>query len=136
MMVQRELRVIPKGWQHPDHKGLFPAERFPSTPEALAKWCEDYEEPEGPDQASYMPSVAGLAPEQTEIMAYETVSEGGPISPAFPNSPEGRMQLVKWLAENEDIMGQQVDGETWAAILFTDALALSDVHTGAIEIEG
>ena len=92
-IANREVRVIPKGWQHPkDARG----KHVPLLPED-------------------MPDAMG----ETEIAAYETTSEGTPISPAFPNTPEGRLALVNHCAERETTFGDHgADAEAWAAILF------------------
>lgn len=106
-MCNRELRVIPKGWQHPPKKPLL---------------------------LKQMPSVDGLAPEATEIRAYETTSEGTPISPAFPNSPEGRFALVQFCTENcSTFADMKTDVEAWAAILFGDGCALVSFE-GRVEV--
>lgn len=92
----RELRMIPKGWLHPEGTG----KPRPLLPED-------------------MPDVAGLAPEETEIVAYEAVSEGTPISPPFPNTPEGRLRLVEYCARHCTTWGDHKGGaEAWAALLF------------------
>jgi len=99
----REVRVIPAGWQHPlDSAGrLVPL--FPSQ----------------------MPSVDGLT--VTEIVAYETTSEGTPISPAFPNTLAGRLDLVRYCAEHRTTFGSfKADAEAWAAILFGEGATVSE----------
>ncbi len=92
-VVSREVRVIPRGWQHPrDGKGR-------PTPMFRAD----------------MPAASG----ESDIVAYETVSEGTPISPAFPGTPEGRLALASYCAENCMTFGDyRTDAEAWAAILF------------------
>jgi hypothetical protein len=73
-----------------------------------------------------MPSAAGLAPEETEIAAYETVSEGTPISPPFPNSPEGRLALVEYCSLHCATWGHNTGGaEAWAALLFGTGAAVT-----------
>jgi hypothetical protein len=112
----REVRVIPRGWQHPKdgrgrHEPLLPAgytfedgEVFPT-----------------------MPELSGLAPEQTEIAAYECVSEGTPISPAFPNSDAGRLALVRYCAAHcTTFADHRADAEAWAAVLFGNAAVAID----------
>lgn len=91
----REVRIFPKGWQHPRnaqgrHTPLLPA---------------DYVFDSDQDRAAVMPDARGLATDATEIATYEAVSEGTPISPAFPNSPEGRLALVNYCAEHETTFG-------------------------------
>jgi hypothetical protein len=113
IMGSREVRVIPKGWQHPrDARGRH-------VPLLPADYVFDDEQ-----DAAYptMPSVHALRDDATEIMAYETVSEGTPVSPAFPTSAAGRMALVTWCAEHATTFGDhRADGEAWAALLFGDA---------------
>ncbi len=99
----RELRTIRKGWLHPEGAG----KPRPLLPED-------------------MPDVAGLAPEETEIVAYETVSEGTPISPPFPNTLEGQLRLVEYCAEHCTTWGDYKGGaEAWAALLFGEHTAVS-----------
>ncbi len=122
----RELRVIPRGWQHPrDERGrlvpLLPSDGYPRTPEA--KRAYRIEMGHAAARAAYMPDATGRA----EIMAYETTSEGTPISPAFPDTPEGRRQLIAWCAENATTYGDSRTGvEGWAALLFGDAAVALD----------
>lgn len=102
-MGGRELRTIPKGWLHPEDA---------RNPRPLL-----------PEQ---MPNVTGLAPEETEIVAYEAGSEGTPISPAFPNTPEGRLRLVAYCARHCTTWGDHKGGvEAWAAILFGEHTAVT-----------
>ncbi|MBI5284962.1 MAG: hypothetical protein HY874_07695 [Chloroflexi bacterium] len=104
----REVRQIPKGWQHPKdaagkHIPLLPA---------------DYTF----DDAEHAAGAAGLMPTpgtSAEIAAYETTTEGTPISPPFPNTPEGRRALVAYCAEHAFVFGhRRAGGEAWAAVLF------------------
>ena len=106
-ICSREVRVIPKGWQHPEGRALLPEQ---------------------------MPGVSGE--DETEIIAYETVSEGTPISPAFPNTPAGRPDLVRHCSAHCTTFGKhRADGEAWAAILFGEgaAVVLAD---GSVEVAG
>ncbi len=91
--ANREVRTIPARWEHPqDERGRY-VPLFPAQ----------------------MPAVGGAA----EIMAYETTSEGTPISPAFPATPAGRLQLVRYCAEHATTFGKHRSGEeAWAAIPF------------------
>ena len=126
----KEVRVIPKGWKHPQdergrHRPLLSADRWPSTAEAQHQWMMEYETEQPPDPEQFMPSARGLPVEATEIVAYETTSEGTPISPGFPNTPEGRLELVNYCAEHCTTFGQHTaDPEAWAAILFGDGTAV------------
>jgi hypothetical protein len=114
----REVRRVPADWQHPkDECGNFDPlfdgvefeQRAKVWDEEAAKWAsgwrpdccsEDkhgmsYEEWEGerPKAENYMPVWSES--ERTHYMAYETVTEGTPISPAFA-TPE---ELALWLAD-------------------------------------
>ena len=107
MMVSRGLRTVPKGWRD-----------------------------ESPTFDEDMPDISELSKDKQEIVAYETVSEGTPISPNFPNTQQGKLDLVAWLAEHEPILGEPINGETWAGILFGKGggAALMDIHTKRIEM--
>lgn len=111
----REVRRIPKGWQHPrDDRGRH-------EPLLRANYVFDSEAHRA-ECGGTMPSTDGLAPEQCEIAAYEAVSEGTPISPAFPDTAEGRLALVRYCAEHcTTFADNRADGEAWAAILLGDA---------------
>ena len=103
----REIREIPKGWQHPkDARGkyvpLLPADHIFADEE----------------KRETMPRATG----ETEIMAYEATTEGTPISSAFPNTPQGKLGLVTYCAAHATTFGDhRADAEAWAAILFGDA---------------
>ena len=122
-VCNREVRWIPKGWQHPcdargryvpllpngygDANGLLPEERIMGE----------------------MPTTTGPARiKGLEIMAYETTTEGTPVSPAFTDTPDGRLALVRYCAEHATTFGDsRADAETWAGILFGDgALVTAD----------
>jgi hypothetical protein len=92
-VANREIRRVPRGWQHPVGADGKPVPMF----------AEDMPEPG----------------EGAEIMAYETTTEGTPISPAFPDTPDGRLALVNHCAEHATTFGRHRAGaEAWAAILF------------------
>ncbi len=123
----REVRRVPKNWQHPKQKDgsyypLFDGnfkEAFAEWMEGWEKWqlglCEQYGKGDkwGPAdpadrQMTYterecrIPSPDDYMPEwtdeqKTHVMMYETCSEGTPISPAF-ETPE---EMARWLADND-----------------------------------
>jgi hypothetical protein len=131
-IANREVRRIPRGWQHPkDAEGRY--EPLFERAYCLRRLAEL--EPGEPGQVGAMPDVTGLATDETEIMAYETTSEGTPISPAFPDTPEGRVALVRYCAEHATTFGDfRADAEAWAGILFTDHVVLVDGKDGSIRI--
>jgi hypothetical protein len=108
----REVREVPQDWEHPrDAQGRF----VPLFPFGYS--FDDAE------SAPTMPDPGATH----EIMAYETVSEGTPISPAFPNTPDGRLELLRYCAEHCYTFGKNTaDAEAWAAILFGDAAVALD----------
>ena len=107
--TNRELRMVPPGWEHPRdrdgrHLPLFSGDQYAEDlleyeqakqdwkdrgrPGALSEWCPK------PRKDAYMPA---FDPDKaTKLMAYLTVSEGTPMSPAFDTPAE----LAKWLHEN------------------------------------
>jgi hypothetical protein len=132
--ANREVRPIPGGWQHPrDVQGRFrpllPAdERPPTAREARRRWFAETGAVLLKDEDElFMPVVEGLSPAATEIAAYETTSEGTPISPPFANTPEGRLAVANWCAVHCTTFGDnRADAETWAAILFGDGAWVSE----------
>jgi hypothetical protein len=108
-----EAREVPAGWQHPkDEHDTF----SPLLPYGYAG--DDSEILVTPENT--MPPTPWVG--EIEIMAYEICTEGTPISPAFPNTRAGKLDLCNWCAANEKLLGKHpVDGEAWAAILFGDA---------------
>jgi len=122
-VCNREVRWIPRGWQHPrDAKGRY----VPLLPNG-------YSDANGllPEERimGEMPATTGpVRNKGLEIAAYETTTEGTPITPAFPDTPEGRLALVRHCAEHATTFGDnRADDETWAGILFGDgALVTAD----------
>ena len=127
----REVRWIPRGWQHPkDASGRY----VPLLPNG---YCDaNGFTAEERARAPEMPATTGpVSAQGLEIAAYETTTEGTPISPAFADTPEGRLALVSWCAERETTFGSfKADGETWAAILFTNRVVTVDGGNGSIRI--
>lgn len=105
-IINRELRKVPKGWR--DESALLPDE---------------------------MPDVSGILEENLELIAYETTSEGTPISPNFPNTYEGRLALVAYCTEHCSTFANiKADGEAWAGLLFGDASGVTDIQSGQTEL--
>ncbi|KKM81650.1 hypothetical protein LCGC14_1327640 [marine sediment metagenome] len=107
-LCNREVRVVPKGW----------------VLSKMATLSED------------MPDVSGLSKEDTQLVAYETTSEGAAISPPFDNSPEGKYALVQYCTEHcSTFADMKTSAEAWAAILFGEGCAY--VHMdGRVEVSG
>ena len=135
-MVNRELRIIPKGWVHPTD-GV----KATGEPRYIGLLSRDYlssgdgdDDEEPITEADCMPDVTGLRDDETEIAAYETTSDGTPMSPPFPNDGAGRLALVAWCTENATTFGPyKADGDTWAAILFGNTVAMT-MSSGATEV--
>jgi hypothetical protein len=133
--INRELRAVPLTWEHPrDERGAFDP-LFKRSGLTEADIAEDLAE--GKSRAAiegaYMPDFSHVPPEQMGIQAYETTSEGTPISPVFPDSPEGRYQLVAYCADHETVFaGATASEREWAHVLFGGELAAVDLHTGTI----
>lgn len=101
----REVRRVPAGWRHPrDERGrLVPLLPFGYPAEDAG--------------AQTMPAPIG----ELEVVAYEAVSEGTPISLAFPDTLQGHLDLVNYCAEYcTTFDDHRAGGEAWAAILFGD----------------
>lgn len=121
----REIRRVPKDWQHPKRKNgefipLFEGRNITTEQqkwdEGAAKWAEGlrndwnggWKALEDDERGMTFEDWYGGRPiaddympewpeeECTHMMMYETTSEGTPISPAF-ETPE---ELARWLADN------------------------------------
>lgn len=116
----REVRRVPKDWQHPKKHGY--TDRYqPMFDEpfatAMREWIKNWEAWERGERPEYCtgesrdlpywewdsgpPDPAYYRPDwpeetRTHLMMYEDTSEGTPISPAF-ETPE---ELARWLADN------------------------------------
>ena len=138
--VNRESRRVPLNWEHPrNEKGQFIglSDHSRLTEESISEWLS--EEPglnRDKIESWHMPDFSNIPEEQMGICAYETTSEGTPISPVFPDSLEGRFELAQYCMENATVFGSQKcpDIEGWRAILFDKDLALLNMAEGTIEI--
>jgi len=119
----REIRKVPKGWQHPvDKRGHYKSMYDTDYPTAVAEWlagldawrrgdeilpdgtpaaqakdgCEFYWEYYGgpPDRDTCRPAFEG---EADCYQIYETVTEGTPVSPVF----ESLNDLESWLVHTQ-----------------------------------
>lgn len=113
----REVREIPRGWQHPkDARGRH----VPLLP--FGYQVDDELAP----AARMMPPPLG----DIDIAAYETTTEGTPISPGFPNTAEGRRDLIAYCVEHETVFGDAHAGfEAWAAVLFGEGATVDGQGT-------
>lgn len=117
-LVNVEVRPVPAGWRHPEDARGRP---LPLVSRAYWNACEPGSDDRASCAGAVMPDTAGLPPEKICIAAYETISEGTPISPTFPDTLDGRMLLAIWCARNRTIAaGVRAVPSTWAAALFTD----------------
>ena len=61
---------------------------------------------------THLPKPVG----EVEIMVYEICTEGTPVTPAFPDTPEGRLAMLAYCAEEVTTLGRYKTGvEGWAA---------------------
>ena len=93
-IASREVRVFSAGWEHPrDAAGDFVP--LLANPDARSRQRSDRDH------------------------GIRDRAEGTPISPAFSNTREGRLDLVRWCADHSTTLGEHRAGaEAWAAILF------------------
>jgi hypothetical protein len=124
--MSREVRKVPKDWQHPKSEDgkfipLFDGKALRRLQEEWdiheAKWKEglrddwrgEWKAREGDEKSMSFEEWFGPRPspenympdwpdeERTHLMMYESTSEGTPISPAF-ETPE---ELARWLTDND-----------------------------------
>jgi len=115
--MSREIRKVPSGWEHPkDSEGIYIPMFDETYDDAAQKWLqrlmawESGNDPDRnrrnsgciryfwdwdggpPDQDSFRPTFKS---EPTHLQIYETVSEGTPISPIFPDKDT----MILWLID-------------------------------------
>ena len=141
----REVRRVPKDWQHPkDDRGRYIPMFDSSYAAAAAEWEEEYAqwckgfvraygkaekwEPRDPQYASMRfeewhgrrPTPGDYMPdwpesERTHLQMYEDTSEGTPISPVMETAEE----LARWLADNNASAfgGMTATYDQWLAMI-------------------
>lgn len=137
--ASRSLRRVPLDWEHPkDDRGnyipLFDRSTYPRYTEEEVQEMLDEGDISSPEDLkdSYAPDFSNVPPEKMGICAYEDTSEGTPISPVFPDTPEGMYELVRYCAENRHVFAHiKSDVEGWAAIFWGNALV--DPYRGVVE---
>jgi len=137
----REVRQVPLDWRHPkDEDGnytpLVDRKEYSNNEEEMRDLREDYNltSQEELDKL-FMPDFSKVPMEEMGICAYESTTEGTPISPVFPNTPEGRFELAKHCMESETVFANYKSGiEAWCVILFGEGLALVDMKDGRVEM--
>lgn len=129
----REIRKVPPNWEHPKQEGQYDGRLQPmydktfataaqEWKDKFAKWevgerpdyCTDesrnleYWEWDGepPDRAYYRPWTSA---EATWIQAWETVSEGTPVTPPFATAVE----LIDYLITHGDFWDQNRGDGPW-----------------------
>lgn len=134
-IVNREIRRVPLDWEHPrdEHGEPIPLlKRDHYTAADIRELIQEgrrLEEIEG----WLMPDFSGTPEKRMGICAYETTSEGLPISSVFPDTPEGRWALVHYCAQFQTVFAdRRVNPEAWAELLFGDSLAVVDAESGRV----
>lgn len=144
MTPTRELRHVPIGWVHPkdgeDYRPLYPyIHREPQFEHlGMRGEREAFEE----EKHFMMPDISNLAPEQIGIATYENRTDGTPITPTFPNTPQGRFDLLKYCVGNVpitqgfgNVKPKMGDIAEWGAVLFGEDV-LIDAKTGKVKLLG
>jgi hypothetical protein len=66
-------------------------------------------------------------PEGPGFQLWQSISEGGPVSPVFASAEE----LAGWLAENYEVVGNRYDSDSWMKVLDGEASAF-EVGSGQL----
>lgn len=127
----REIRRVPKGWEHPrDEQGRFISLHDQTYEDAAQEWWDaalkwqlgdvaksenkyrkeypwywDWSSPP-PTKESYRPAFTAPA---DHFQIYETVSEGSPVSPVF----ESKEAMIAWMTQPIDRSSEYNVGEDW-----------------------
>lgn len=136
--VNREIRYVPLTWAHACDATGHPiplSDRRDLSDERVAELLADGAYASRADiEDGNMPDFLQVPAGQMGIQAYETATEGTPISPVFPDTPDGRSALVRYCADHETVFGPYTATVTeWAAILFGGDQMAVNLDTGTIE---
>ena len=119
--MARAIKFVPLDWDHPKDKNGNYVRLIRRDP-------EDKEKTDG-----YMPDFSDVPDGQIGICAYNT-TENVPISPVYPDTPEGRLKLLDHCSRTQTVWNTyRADGETWAGILFSRRVLYIDTQTRRIE---
>jgi hypothetical protein len=132
-IVNREIRRVPLDWEHPrDERGAYiPLHECPDPEELDELRGQGLTRDEFTE--NFMPDFSQVPERELGLQAYETTSEGLPISPVFPNTPEGRWALVHYCSQFATVFAdRRLNPEAWAELLFGDSLAVVDAETGRV----
>lgn len=152
--MSREIRRVPKTWQHPvewvdvpvwsgdvpsrpemRYRPMFPHEKYA---EHLADYHadrltypEDIDE-EPPDPTRYAPDFSEVPEEEMGYCLYETTSEGTPKTPVFDTVEE----VARWAADHHvtSFASRTATYEEWLTALTGPSWGLSAVYTPATGI--
>ncbi len=154
MLLSREVRRVPLDYEPPQDERGHPRPVFDRFyGDALAEWeagkrrWDTGEDPdrrarnysweewvgEKPDPDFYLPGVAWPEGAVIGIRMYETVTEGTPISRAYPDTEEGRTAMAAELASANTSITSGMTAAEWRQII-DGGLGVKDIHTGEFEI--
>lgn len=135
VLPTRKVRRVPFGWKHPQvgdmYLPLLPAEWLDE--EAWAEWGQDHPDPSPTEllefESRYMPDFQGVPDALMGLAVYETTTEGTPVTPIFPDTPEGRFGLVDYCRRRVPVFGDQLSDslEEWCRLLFGPEAELDSV---------
>jgi hypothetical protein len=74
-------------------------------------------------------------PTGDHIQLWETVSDGGPLSPVFPDSPSGRLALASWMTENGTSIESTLTQDEWLRLMAAESY-VTEIATGALQTAG
>lgn len=74
-------------------------------------------------------------PTGDHIQLWQTVSEGGPVSPVFPDDAAGRRDLARWMVANDTSIHRNLTEEDWLRVMGAEFFA-TEVGSGELVIPG
>ena len=126
--AHRGIRRVPLGWEHPkDENGhyipLFDAAASSGGQynfDNVAELVEDGDLRLGERMEPwYMPGFGDIPEEEMGICLYETTTEGTPLTPIFPDTPEGQKDLAAYASEYATAYADwELSTQQWEARLF------------------
>ncbi len=134
--INPEIRRVPLDWEHPtDERGHpVPLERrdlWYTDAELRELYAEGYTLEDL--ESRFMPDFSTVPADRMGLRAYETTTEGTPMTPAFVDTPEGRWALIHCCATNVSTFADHLtSARAWAELLFGSRATLN-LTTGRLE---
>ncbi|MDB5161457.1 MAG: hypothetical protein JWO96_837 [Candidatus Saccharibacteria bacterium] len=121
-----KIRRVPLNWKHPKDSNGYHIPLYDSREAGGYTISELEEEIEAAHITSdyfaerYMPAFGDVPEEEMGICLYDTVVEGVPLTPVYPDTPQGCKDLASYASEYVATVSDHTGAQYWEERLFGD----------------